>query len=637
MEIDISIIVPTCNRAEKLNNCLKSLFDQDYPMERLEIIVVDDRANDSVMRMMEDLQRWYPQIKYTRQRCKGPANARNVGVRLSTGKVIAFTDDDCVVDKDWTRLMVETHRSHPEAFVVGGDTVTSTRGPFVLTGQFLSTCSIETGVNGKKEIVFFPTCNVSFKRHIFERYAFDEQFPLPGGEDLEFFWRLFKAGHRFIWNKKIKVTHYRDDTVISFIKQAYTYGKGNFLVQYLHGDHPLLKELKTGRIDFWAATLINAIKIPRFSYLLGKKLFREEHIRDVCKKIAVYLYLALHKIVYIWGNIFEFFRITGKHSLNKKRKVFNVPQLLILDITHTCNLSCSICDIWKTAKAEKEIDIKYVRRLLYQARELGVKEVALSGGEPLARRDIFKILDCARDLNIKNLGVLSNGILLEKYINRLRPYLLDRTISPVVSLDSLNPVTHNSVRKSSICWDGSINSLKALSVLKKEHPHISFNVIAIILNQNLEELHDLALFVESLGADSLQFQALLSNNLMMSERSESVFWVTKERFDILDSAIDCLIGFKEKNQSFIKNSIENLELIKKYFRGKIGHGDIRCMSGDKTVLVSNSGECTTCFSSYGNIKKKTLCEIFQSREAVSAREKVKKCPCPCLLPCFCDL
>jgi len=246
------------------------------------------------------------------------------------------------------------------------------------------------------------------------------------------------------------------------------------------------------------------------------------------------------------------------------------------------------------------------------------------------------VLDYAQKIRIKDLGILTNGILVEKYIDRLRQYLADRTISIVFSLDSLKSEMHNHIRNSNLAWESSINSLKTVSLLKKEYPEINFNVITIILNQNLEELLDLAIFLKSLGVNSLQFQALLPSNLKMTERGKSESWVSADRFTLLDETIDKLIEFKKKNPDFIKNSMYNLLLLKKYYRGAVTHDDVQCSSACKTVLVSNQGVCSTCFSSYGNLKRQNLKDIFASRKRTEAYRKAKRCSHPCLLPCFCD-
>ncbi|MBP7088424.1 MAG: radical SAM protein [Candidatus Omnitrophica bacterium] len=316
--------------------------------------------------------------------------------------------------------------------------------------------------------------------------------------------------------------------------------------------------------------------------------------------------------------------------------MLRVPKLLILDITHKCNLSCRICDIWQTAKKEEDIDISYIKKVLAEAKSLGIKEVALSGGESLLRKDIFEIFSSAQEIGIKHLGVLSNGILVLEYLDRLKPYLLDNTLSLVISLDSLNPDIHNHIRNSDSAWERTVKALNLLSSLKDKHPQLNFNVITIILKQNLEQLVELTKFIKSLRVNSLQFQALLPNNLCMKERKDSPFWVSSEYLGLLDETIDKLVAIKEKDPEFIKNSVKNLLLIKKYYRADLSSLDVECSSADKTILMSNEGRCTTCFSNFGDLKKENLSDILKSKERIEAQNKVKKCSWPCLLPCFCD-
>jgi len=283
------------------------------------------------------------------------------------------------------------------------------------------------------------------------------------------------------------------------------------------------------------------------------------------------------------------------------------------------------------------MDMAYIKKVLSQAKKLAIEEIALSGGEPLSRKDIFEIVSYARKIEIKNLGLLTNGILVEEYWEKLKSYLIDNTISLVISLDSLKPDIHNYIRNYDVSWQKTTKALRAVSLLKKVNPTINFNVISIIVNQNLKELLSIATYVKSLEANSIQFQPLLSNNLNMSERRKNAFWITEDRFSLLDESMDKLIEFKKENQSFVRNSVNNLSLIKKYYQGSINSSNVNCASGDKTMLISNQGMATTCFGHYGDMLKEDLEDILAGKSIINARQKVKRCAWPCLLPCFCDM
>lgn len=642
--MDISIIVPTYKRYDLLKQCLDSILQQDYPQDRYEVIVVMDGKYDIAEGRLKNLTHKYKNLRYIVQEAKGPAAARNLGASLAKGEILGFTDDDCILSKDWIRNAVNAHRDNNDIMAIGGVTTVNNHKINVMVSQFLANGAIKSKINGKEETIFFPTCNISYKKHLLEKEKFNELFRLPAGEDLEYFWRLFKKGHRFLYREDMEVLHSRQTNLHSFLRQAYMYGRGNYLVQHIHKDHPLLTEIKTqNNISFFLGLIINFIKIPRFSYLLGRRLIHSKNNFSLYEKFQIYLYFAIHKIMYLIGNAIERTQIIkiNKDMLQKaygrNKEVLAKPKFIILDITHRCNIKCNICEIRKD-KPINEFTSNEVKNLISQAIDWGIEEFVLSGGEPFVRDDIFEILDFVKEKDY-HIGILTNGILLDKeFINRLFPYLVRNTLSLSISLDALTPEIHDDIRGCKGCFEKTSNGLKLLSKFKNQYPNINFNTISIILNENLKELLPLANFLKSLNVNSIQFQPLLANNLVIEERSDRIkYWIPKENLPLLDEVIDRLVEFKRKNYRLVQNSENNLNLVKKYFRELLTNGEIRCLYGTKTMLVANNGNITTCFDCYGNVRKENLQKIFASKEAEQARNRVRSCKNPCLLPCFTDM
>jgi len=627
--IDISVVVPTFNRKRLLAECLDSLLCQKTPGVYCEIIVVDDGSTDGTDLFFRGGADHRGNIRYVRQERRGPAAARNNGVEHCRGRIIAFIDDDCLACPDWLQGMFRAHSADPDAAAVGGYTLPETGGIAQDVSQFLSNSSIEAATSRGREPVFFPTCNVSIKKEVFAFDKFDAAFPFPAGEDLEFFWRLHKKKFKLVFEPGIRVIHRRAPGLAGFCRQAYLYGRGNLLVQRIHHDHVLLKELKTGRFDFWTGTLVNLAKIPRFAYCLCRNFLRSRGAAYRShQKAAAFLYFCAHKAAYICGNAAEFLRARPLPSA--------APGLLIMDITHKCNLRCRICDIWKNADKERDLPGRYVKKILREAGALGIKEIAFSGGEALLRGDIFEIIEYARGLGRKNIGLLSNGIAVRRHFKELEPFFCDGTLIPVISLDSLRPELHNYIRADSAAWEGSIGALKALSSLKKSCPEVRFSVITIIFERNLDELEDIYSFVRDLGACGIQYQPLLANNLQMAQRKDAELWVKSGNIGKLEAAVSALTARKRRDGAFLRNSEANLGLFKKYFAGELLPEDCVCLSAGRTILIANDGHCRTCFSAYGDIRRQSLEKIVSGREIAAAREGVKKCLWPCLLPCFCD-
>ena len=110
----VSIVVPVFNGEDLVGDCIESLLAMDYPVDRREIIVVD---NNSADRTGEVIRR-YPVIGCF-EPTPGPAAARNAGIAMARGETIAFTDHDCVVGTAWARE-IERSFTDPQTLAVQG-------------------------------------------------------------------------------------------------------------------------------------------------------------------------------------------------------------------------------------------------------------------------------------------------------------------------------------------------------------------------------------------------------------------------------------------------------------------------------------------------------------------------------------
>src|ERR1041384_5139232 len=93
----VSVIVPVWNDAERLGHCLHALEKQTYPAESYEVIVVDNGSTDSVACLVAA----YGRARLVSEQRPGSYAARNTGLNLARGQVIAFTDADCLPAPDW--------------------------------------------------------------------------------------------------------------------------------------------------------------------------------------------------------------------------------------------------------------------------------------------------------------------------------------------------------------------------------------------------------------------------------------------------------------------------------------------------------------------------------------------------------
>lgn len=120
---DISVIIPTFNRAKTLPRALESIRRQTYPPS--EIILIDDGSTDETPRV---IARQFPEVRYIRQENRGVSSARNTGIKAAVGEWIAFLDSDDEWLPKKLEKQVEALQHHPEYQICHSDEIWIRRG-----------------------------------------------------------------------------------------------------------------------------------------------------------------------------------------------------------------------------------------------------------------------------------------------------------------------------------------------------------------------------------------------------------------------------------------------------------------------------------------------------------------------------
>ena len=115
----VSVIIPTCNRPQRLLRAIQSLQEQEW--QDLEILVVDNAASPSIKRLIENLDQHNKiPVHYVAEPLLGLHNARHAGARVALSEILVFTDDDATFASGWIRAYVESFSEHPEMAAAGG-------------------------------------------------------------------------------------------------------------------------------------------------------------------------------------------------------------------------------------------------------------------------------------------------------------------------------------------------------------------------------------------------------------------------------------------------------------------------------------------------------------------------------------
>jgi glycosyltransferase involved in cell wall biosynthesis len=111
----VSALINTYNYGRFVEEAVESVLAQDYPADRLEIIVADDGSTDDTPTRME---RFSARVRYLRLEHRGQAAALNAAIAASHGEFVAFLDADDLWRKDKVRRVVEAFQAHSEAGMV---------------------------------------------------------------------------------------------------------------------------------------------------------------------------------------------------------------------------------------------------------------------------------------------------------------------------------------------------------------------------------------------------------------------------------------------------------------------------------------------------------------------------------------
>ena len=227
--LDCSIVIPSHNRPLQLAKCLEALAAQSFPLDRFEVVVVND-GSDQALGPVADRFRPTVRLQLVEQANAGPARARNVGAMRAASPLLAFTDDDCEPDREWVASLVSAWKRRPEC-ALGGTVINSVPQNLYSTASQLIVDYLyehqQESAGHNRLPPFFTTNNLAVSAALFrDLKGFDESFPLPAAEDREFCDRFQSRGHALVRVPEAIVRHAHSMSLSTFWRQQRNYGRG---------------------------------------------------------------------------------------------------------------------------------------------------------------------------------------------------------------------------------------------------------------------------------------------------------------------------------------------------------------------------------------------------------------------------
>jgi glycosyltransferase involved in cell wall biosynthesis len=210
----ISVIIPAHDAGKTLPDCLDALARQTIGPSDYEVIVSDDGSTDDTAQIA--VARGARVVVGPR---RGPAAARNRGLAVARGKIVLFTDADCVPRPDWIDQMVAPIRAGADG--VKGGYLNRQPG---LVPRFVQVEFEEkyARLASQGTVEFVDTYAAAYRREILDRYGgFDAQ--LPGAEDVDLSFRVARQGCRFVFAPAARVYHHHSETLARYLHRKFSY------------------------------------------------------------------------------------------------------------------------------------------------------------------------------------------------------------------------------------------------------------------------------------------------------------------------------------------------------------------------------------------------------------------------------
>jgi GT2 family glycosyltransferase len=222
----VTAAICTHNRPGVLPRALRSLVHQEHPP--LEILVVDNAPpDDAVSKLVE---REFPSVRYVIEPVQGLDFARNRALHEATGDVVAFLDDDAVAEPGWVAATERAFAASPALGACTGRVTALGSGSegerlFEANGGFArGKATIRLPHDAQARVVwrYAPMiawsisvgsgCSMAVRREaVLQLGGFDEALDLgaalPGGGDLDIFWRLLGAGYEVLYDPAVRARH----------------------------------------------------------------------------------------------------------------------------------------------------------------------------------------------------------------------------------------------------------------------------------------------------------------------------------------------------------------------------------------------------------------------------------------------
>jgi succinoglycan biosynthesis protein ExoA len=238
----ITVLVPARNEARFIARTLEQLVGQEYPADRLEVLVVDGRSTDATREIAESIALDWPQVRVLDNPRRLSSSARNIGLRAARGDLIVVVDGHCEIEGRgyFRNLAAAFERSgadclgRPQQLDVTGATPLQ-RAIAVARSSWLGHHPDSFIYSSREQFVPAKSVAIAYRRAVFDVVGpFDESF--DACEDVELNHRIDRAGRRCFFAPELAIRYFPRSSLRGLFRQLARYGRGRVRMIRKHPD-----------------------------------------------------------------------------------------------------------------------------------------------------------------------------------------------------------------------------------------------------------------------------------------------------------------------------------------------------------------------------------------------------------------
>lgn len=246
-KFDIAVVMPVLNEALHIGHTLDMIYMQEYPMDKIEVVVVDGGSTDSTRAIVQGFRGRFGSLKVLDNPMGLPSSGRNVGIRNSTAKYVIVIDGHChLPGKQLFRDMVTLFESSGafclcRAQPLNPPGIDEFQTVVAICRDSLLGHKPGSEIYSNAELEVDPTSSgAMYRREVFDRIGYyDETF--DACEDVDFNFRVKQAELKAFLSPKLKVYYYPRSDPASLFRQMFRYGTGRFRFAAKHNQWSLVQ------------------------------------------------------------------------------------------------------------------------------------------------------------------------------------------------------------------------------------------------------------------------------------------------------------------------------------------------------------------------------------------------------------